>query len=82
MGIIANSYESAFMTPGTDFPGSSYVPGEQPVMSINTGFDALDLGRYNSPSVRRNLLGRYSKPDPVESDPPSGSRRWRRATRR
>jgi hypothetical protein len=35
MSTIANSYECAFMTPGTNFPGSSYVPGEQPIMSIS-----------------------------------------------
>ena len=45
MGIIANSHECVFMTPGTKFPGSSYVPGEQPIMSISGGLGGLDLAR-------------------------------------
>jgi hypothetical protein len=64
MGTIANSYECAFMRPGTNFPGSGYVPGEQPIMSISGGgLGALDVDRYNSPAARRNLMGRYSNPN-------------------
>jgi hypothetical protein len=62
IGIMANSYECAYMTPGSNFPGASYVPGEQPIMSISSGVVVLDVDRYNSPSARRDLLGRYSNP--------------------